>query len=55
MTFTDKGDTFNGLSATCGSCGTTSTAAHGFAGLTCTCGRVLSGSGRSNEPDLSRR
>lgn len=48
----DKGDTFNGNQATCGACATTTTI-QPFMGATCTCGRVLSGPGRREEPDLS--
>ncbi|GHE48362.1 hypothetical protein GCM10017673_57640 [Streptosporangium violaceochromogenes] len=48
----DKGDTYNGRTATCGACGTTSTA-NPLDGHACTCGRVLNGTGRGAMPDLS--
>ncbi|MEO3875491.1 hypothetical protein ABGB18_42490 [Nonomuraea sp. B12E4] len=54
-TFKDKGDTFNDdtRTITCGSCSAESPYGRGFADTVCGCSRVLSGVGRSSEPDLS--
>jgi hypothetical protein len=54
-TFKDKGDTFNDdtRTITCGSCRRDTPYGQAFATTVCGCGRVLSGAGRSAEPNLS--
>lgn len=55
MAFTDKGDTFDGTTRTitCAACGADSPYGTPLMDIVCGCGRVLSGCGRSKQPDLS--
>ncbi|MEV8638797.1 hypothetical protein AB0395_44795 [Streptosporangium sp. NPDC051023] len=54
--FSDKGDTYHGgTTVTCGGCGVTSTGSNSLMDHTCSCGRVLNGVGRRDEPDLTKK